>query len=148
MNAAIRQATAPVYLLDQDDFQLLEPLDLSPGAELLIARPDVDIIRYSYYCHPLHGTKFNGKIDGWRQVNLSGTWPYGDDPQMRRLDFTERHGWYLEGGRHGMSEGEMLHRLIKNNAVIVADDRSYFGHIGEVAAVPESVECRERAVRR
>jgi len=148
MNAAIKLATAPVYLLCQDDFLLLEPLDISPGVELMLARPDVDMIRYSYYLHPANGTKFKGKIDGWQQVDLHGTWPYGDDPQLRRQDFTAKFGWYLEGGDHGRSEGDMLHRLKRKNATIVADDRCYFAHIGSVAAVPESVEKRERAEHR
>lgn len=151
MNAALRLATAPTLFLVQDDYELLEPLDLSPGAELLVARPAIDLIRYSYFTHPEHGTKFLGALPGapgFRQVDIHGTWPYGDDPHLRRPDFMDRHGWYVEGGNHGVSEGDMLHRLVRNRAAIAAPDRCYFGHFGEIAAVPLDQEHRPRAVSR
>ncbi len=148
MNAAARLATAPIYFLVQDDWELLAPLDLSPGAELMLAHPELDILRYSYFEHPEHGTRFAGELDGWRVVDIDGCWPYGDDPQLRRLDFHRRWGWYLEGGRHGASESQMLLTLVAGRARIAAADRNYFGHFGEVAAVPIWREYRERAVSR
>lgn len=152
MNTACKLARSEVFLLVQDDYQLLEPLDLSPGAEFMAAHPGVDLLRYSYYQHPQHGTQFAGELDGWRLVNLDGYWPYGDDPQLRRPLFALRWGKYLEGGRHGMSESEMLLRLVRGvdsrRPVIAAADRCYFGHFGEVAAVPLVREFRERAVSR
>lgn len=153
MNAAGRLATAPVHFLVQDDYELLYPLDLSPGADVLASDRGVDLIRYSYFLHPEHGTRFTGGAGGagrhdWQRVDVRGPWPYGDDPQMRPAGFHHRWGWYLEGGQHGVSEGDMLHRLVKGRANIWAADRCYFGHFGEVAAVPESAEHRERAVSR
>jgi hypothetical protein len=150
MNAAARLCMAPVCLLVQDDYELLEPLDLSPGAELLAENPQIDLVRFCYFCHPQYGTQFvaDSGHHGWQRVNIRGYWPYGDDPQMRRRDFHAKWGWYLEGGQHGVSEGDMLWRLVRGEATIFAADRCYFGHFGEVAAVPESQEHRERAVTR
>ncbi len=154
MNAACALAQSESFFLVQDDYELLEPLDLSPGADFLSAHPIVDLLRYSYYQHPEHGTQFRGELDGWRLVDLDGFWPYGDDPQLRRPSFIQRWGKYLEGDRHGASESDMLLRLVHRRlpgggrATIAAADRSYFGHFGEVAAVPLDREYRERAVSR
>ena len=154
MNSAYALGDAPVTFLVQDDWELLYPLDLSPGVELLQARPEIDLLRYSYYLHPVNGTQFDGGLEstspqfrfGFRRVRIDGPWPYGDDPQMRRRDWL--HGPYLEGPPHGMSEGDMVHRLVRNRAVIFAADRCYFGTFGEVSAVPVSQEVRPRAVSR
>lgn len=148
MNHAIRQSTAPLIYLQQDDFELLEPLDLSPGADFILAHPEVDLLRYSYPIHPEYGTSFSGEIDGWRQVNIDGSWPYGDDPHLRRRDFLDKWGFYLEGQHHGAAETDMLCRLVGRRAVICAADRCYYGHFGQVAAVPLSKEYRARAVSR
>jgi hypothetical protein len=148
MNAACKLAESEVFLLVQDDFQLLDPLDLSSGAEFMARHPTVDLLRYSYYQHPQHGTQFAGELEGWRLVDVDGYWPYGDDPQMRRPLFQHRWGLYLEDCQHGASEGDMLHRLVAGRATIAAADRSYFGHFGEVSAVPIAQEHRPRGVSR
>jgi hypothetical protein len=149
MNAALRLCTSPTIFLVQDDYELLYPLDISPGADLLEKHHDIDIIRYSYYTHPQNGTRFLGALeeDGFRTVDIYGPWPYGDDPHMRTPRTVERHGFYREGIGHG-SEGDMVHRLVAGRAKIVAYDRCYFGNFGEVSAVPNAQEYRERAQKR
>lgn len=146
MNAALRLCAAPLIFLVQDDYELLEPLDLSPGADFLLRHGEVDLVRYSYFLDPHSGTRFEGSLDGWRRVDIDGPWPYGDDPHLRRPDFVDKWGWYLEKGRHGVSEYQMLLRLVHGRATIVAADRCYFGHFGEVASVID--EYRPRAVPR
>lgn len=151
MNHALRQSTAPLILLVQDDFELREPLDLSPGADFLRGHPEVDVLRYAFPIDPAHPqlyTQFAGDIDGWRRVNLHAPWPYGDEPHLRHRDFFDRWGWYVEGQHHGASETDMLWRLVNGRATICAADRSYFGHFGAVAAVPRDREYRDRAVSR
>ena len=145
MNSAMKVSSAPLSLVVQDDFELLAPLDLSDGADFMLEHDDVDLLRYSYFTHPEQGTQFKGAIGKWRQVDIDGMWPYGDDPAMRRADFVRKVGWYLEGDRHGASESDMLLRLVASRAVICAGDRSYFGHFGQVASVPVSQEVRGRA---
>jgi hypothetical protein len=143
MNAALRLCDAPVVFLVQDDWMLLEPLDIGPGAEYLSSHSDVDLIRYSW---PGHMTRFTGDRDGWQIVDGDYQFSYGDDPQLRRPDFVQRFGEYREGGPHGISEGDMLYRLRKANAVILAAQKNYFCTIGDVASVID--EKRERAVQR
>ena len=143
MNAALRLCTAPVIFLVQDDWLLLEPLNIGPGADYIAQHSDVDLIRYSW---PGHMTRFLDARDGWLTVDGSFQFSYGDDPQLRRPDFVSRFGEYLEGGPHGVSEGDMLYRLRKRRATILAAPKNYFATIGEVASVID--EKRERAVPR
>lgn len=145
MNTALRLAAADLIFLVQDDWELLEPVDLSDGADLLTEHRDVDLVRYSF---PAHMTSLVGELHGWPLVDLRAPWPYGDDPALRRRDFTQKFGWYLEGGRHGGSESDMVRRLVKGGARIVATPRPLFGHFGEVASVPAVDEHRPRKVSR
>lgn len=143
MNAALRLCMAPVVFLVQDDWLLLEPLDIAEGAEYIVANHDVDLIRYSW---PGHMTAFAGQRDGWQIVDGTQHWSYGDDPQLRRPDFIQRFGQYYEGGDHGVSENDMLARLRRDKATILAAQKNYFATIGEIASVIN--EKRERAVPR
>lgn len=145
MNAALRCATADLIMLAQDDYELLYPLDLSPGARLLTKHNKVDLIRYSYPAEL--GCRFDGEIDGWRRFDLHAPWPYGDEPHLRRRDFMQRHGWYTENIGH-VAEGDMLWRLVKHQATILAADKPYFGNFGAVSAVPLAQETRTREVSR
>jgi hypothetical protein len=145
MNAALRCATSNLIVLQQDDYELKEPLDLSPAAHLLLAHPEVDLVRYEY---PMNlGCGFCGEIAGFRQFDLTKNWVYGDEPAMRRRDFMQKHGWYREDIGH-CAEGDMLHRLVHNRAVIVAADKRYFGNFGAISAVPLCKETRQREVSR
>lgn len=140
MNAALRLCTAAGVFLVQDDWLLLEPLDIGPGAEYLTSHSDVDLIRYSW---PGHMTRFKGNRDGWQVVDGSYMYSYGDDPQLRRPDFTAKWGEYIEHGPHGVSEGNMLFRLREAGATILAAPKNYFTTIGGVASVID--ELRQRA---
>ena len=144
MNAAIRLCDSPLIFLVQDDFYLLEPLDLSDGAEYMTEHVEVDLMRYSWPGDDRVTLTLEG--DGTRRFALDGGWPYGDDPHMQRQDFTARWGHYLEGVKHGDSEGDMIRRLINGNANIAAADKSYFGHAGSVSAVIH--DHRERNITR
>lgn len=144
MNAALRLGDSRFVFLVQDDFELLYDCDLSPGAELLDAQPDVDLIRYGW--PPM--TQRRGEVAGWPLVDICGPWPYGDEPQLRRRDFASRWGEFMEGHRHGASEGDMLFRLVNGRACIVLADRMYFGNFGAVSAVPVDQEYRPREIQR
>ena len=145
MNAALKAAEAELIFLAQDDYELVHPLDLSPGATLLEHYRNVDLVRY---CWPANlGCRFNALIDGWRKFDLESPWPYGDEPHLRRRDFMRRHGWYTEGIGH-VAEGDMLWRLIGHRATIVAADKIYYGNFGAVSAVPLDREDRQREISR
>jgi hypothetical protein len=134
MNAAIRAAKSDSFVIHQDDYELLDHLDLSPGAIMMESHKEVDLIRYGYPPKDF-GWRLLNHAEGWLKFDVKSPWPYGDEPHMQRKDFTDRHGWYQEHGGHA-SEGAMLRRLVNDDAVILAADKRYYGHFGSVSAVP------------
>lgn len=135
MNAALALCTAPVVLLQQDDWRLIHQLDLSAGAQYLLENPRVDLLRYSWPEDPKMLPTFTDHRDGWRRIDVNGLWPYGDDPHLRRPDFMIRYGWYYEGGGHGSASATMLRFLRRKGAVIAAANQCYYKHFGEVTSV-------------
>jgi len=145
MNSALRLGTSPFTFLIQDDFELLYPCDLSPGADLMDAEPTLDLIRYGW--PPM--IEFCGELRGWPVINVGGMWCYGDEPQLRRRSFQDKWGWFTEyHTRHGQSETELLGKMVADNAKISVADKMYFGNFGAISAVPATKEYREREVKR
>lgn len=142
MNAALRLGCSPTVLLQQDDWMLLEPLDLSPGADFLCVHREVDLIRYSWPDNDRMCPTFIAQPDGWRKIDMARKWPYGDDPHLRHRSFMGRYGWYLEGGRHGSASGTLMRLLLAHNANIRAADRCYYVHGGPVTSVIGDIRNR------
>jgi hypothetical protein len=145
MNHALQTATSELIVLAQDDYELMEPLDLSPSAELLTNCPQVDLVRFAYPA--TLGCKFIKEKDGFKQFDLRAPWPYGDEPHMRRRGFMDKYGWYRENIGHA-AEANMLWRLAAMGALIVATEKIYFGNFGAISAVPAHKERRKREVKR
>ncbi len=147
MNAAMRvdQRDYPgdFILLQQDDWLLRYPLDLSPGADLLENHSPLDIVRYCWPDSDRMRPTYNGELDGWRTIDPKGKWPYGDDPHLRRRDFMDKWKWYLEGGGHGSASGDLMKLMAKRNALSVVADKVYYAHHGRVSAVINGPRGRE-----
>ncbi len=143
MNAAMRMGSGDFILLQQDDWLLKEPLDLSPGADLLEKHRQLDIVRYSWPDNDRMRPTYNGELDGWRTIDPKGRWPYGDDPHLRRRDFMEKWRWYKEGGGHGSASSNLMQMMIDHNAVSVVADKVYYAHHGRVSAVINGPRGRE-----
>ncbi len=135
MNAAMRMGTGEFILLQQDDWLLKYPLDLSLGADLLERYNQLDIVRYCWPDNDQMRPTYNGELDGWRTIDPKGKWPYGDDPHLRRRDFMDRWRWYKEGGGHGTASGSVMHMMAKGGALSVVADKVYYAHQGYVSAV-------------
>lgn len=149
MNAAVKLCTSPAYVVCQDDYHLEAQLDLSAPVDFMLRHREIDLLRLGYFTDRVNGTQFIGEIEpGFREIDMTCKWPYGDEPHMRRQDFVPWWGEYTEGGLHGKSERDMLAKLVRGSGRLAAMDRSYFGHIGAVAAVPESQDYRNRAIKR
>lgn len=146
MNAAMKMGTGDFIYLQQDDWLLREPFDLSPGADLLEKYYQLDIVRYSWPDDDAMRPTFNGTLDGWRTIDPKGKWPYGDDPHLRRRDFMERWCWYKEGGGHGSASGSVMKAMAAGGAISVVADKVYYEHHGRVSAVLG--DHRTGAVRR
>jgi len=151
MNAAMAMCTAPMILLQQDDWRLAYPLDLSPGADFLAEAHTVDLLRYSWPEDPamlptIEDRRGGWENGGWRQIDIDGKWPYGDDPHLRRRDFMHKFGWYYEGGGHGTASSTLMRFLVKQRATIAAVDKVHFKHCGPVSSVIN--DARKRRVLR
>lgn len=144
MNAAMRMGSGDLIFLQQDDWCPIEPFDLSFGAQCLLERgfapTSVDIVRYSWPLDPSMAPTFGQcgfrhLSDIWKRFSMSGNWPYGDDPHLRRRDFMDRWKWYLEGGLHGTASADLMQTLRDGNALILAAEKVYYQHIGYASAV-------------
>jgi len=135
MNASMEMGTGEYIFLQQDDWRLEYPLDLAAGVALMEAHPEVDMVRYNYPLGPTMMPTFTPGPNGWQRIDVRGRWPYGDDPHLRRRSFMDRWGWYYDGGLHGTASANLMQKLVKGNAFIVATDMPYFQHIGYASAV-------------
>ncbi len=148
MNAAFRLTETPCVFFCQDDFLLVENIDISDAAEWLEAHDDFVMYRYDMSCF-----KFLDVIDGAVEVDKNSSFPYGDNPGMWHRRFFDRLGWYKEGGRFGSSEVDMNERVKASDCRIAAHaplkppcPQRPFKHIGEVSSVLD--EWRNRGVSR
>lgn len=137
MNSAMDLVTADYAIIHQDDFLLQTPLDLSDSVDCMESLPSADIVRYSW--PGMERVTVCGQVGGWRRLNPRGSWPYGDDPHLRRRTFPQRFGRYLEGPPHGNSEGNMVFEFGRKNAQVFLADQLYYGHAGSVPAVVNDV---------
>lgn len=135
MNAAMRMGTGEFVYLQQDDWRLEYPLNLSLGASLLWRYRDMDIVRYCWPTDPRMLPTLTPGPEGWRAVDPKGKWPYGDDPHLRRRDFMAKWGWYYDKGKHGSASGYLMEKLAKQNGFSVVADKVYYQHIGYASAV-------------
>ncbi len=135
MNAAMRMGSGEFVYLQQDDWWLRAPLDLSLGADLLWRHRDLDIVRYCWPQADYMLPTLKPGPEGWRLIDPKGKWPYGDDPHLRRRDFMDQWGWYFEGGGHGSASGALMKKLAQGNSQSVVADKVYYEHKGRVSAV-------------
>ncbi len=145
-NDIIGLCDAPLIFMQQDDWLIRDPLDLSPGADLMLSHDAVDITRYCYGQGP-NPPEFTDNPDGWRRFLLASPWPYGMDPHMIRRTFCETWGPFYDEANSVACEGDMLWRLVNGKATVVAADHSYFHHRGHAGGIGDhaAVLYKERA---
>jgi len=139
MNAAMRMGEGDFVYLQQDDWCLTDHLDLSDAADLLDEHRDLDLVRFNWPTDPRMLPTFEGDVNGWPKIDVTGRWPYGDDPHLRRRDFMDKWRWYYDKGAHGTASADLMQALVRGNAHIVVSDKPYFQHVGYVSAVVDDV---------
>ena len=143
MNNAIRLCSAPLILVQQDDWILDHPLDLSPGADFITGRRSVDLLRYCWPDNDRMRPTFIDQPDGWRRIDMRGRWPYGDEPHLQRQDFVTKWGKFLEGGHHASASSALMAKLRRGNANIRVADKNYYHHFGQISSYPRDQESRK-----
>ena len=142
MNATLRLCNAPAIWTQQDDWLLLRPVDASDGIDFILNHREFDLLRYSYPDVDRMRPRFHPAPDGFREVDRNSTWFYGDDPHIRRADFMDVRGWYLEGGVHASASQDLMRRLKQQRARIAVTDQCYFQHFGQTSSYPRERESR------
>lgn len=145
-NDIIQHCKAPLILMMQDDWLLKTSLDLSDGADLMLANSAIDIVRYGFG-QGESKPRFTDHTDGWRRFILTSPWPYGMDPHMIRGTFTEKWGPFHDEPNSVACEGDMLWRLVNGNAEIVAASEPCFHYRGEANGVGDVAACEYKERR-
>jgi hypothetical protein len=140
MNLAQAKIQTKYGMIIQDDWYLKEPIDLCEGVDFMEENPDADLLRY---CWPgIDRVNVISDNRRFRKLDIKGSWPYGDDPHIRRFDFRDKFGWYKEGPPHGISESNMKKVLIEKDAKVFITDEIYFEHCGKVTACLNDIRNR------
>ena len=137
LNFAYAQCRNEIVLYVQDDWRLVRPLDLSPGAEILDREVQLAMVRY-YVAF----TTFVGEENGWSLINNSGEYPVADNPALVHKRFLRLTGGYRENGDPGHHEIAMINDFRRSGLKAVApkevaeNRHHFFIHIGDVSAFP------------
>jgi hypothetical protein len=138
LNSLFNLIPDDIWFYCQDDYELVRPLNLGPGIELLESDPSVAMIRYYTIYATFRGT------GQWREVDQTdrfGNWSYGDNPFLAHSRWLRVCGRYVEGGDCGVHETTMISQIRDSGLRILVPagmDRPnempeanyYFHHIG------------------
>lgn len=119
INKGQAAVTTTFTLYVQEDFipQKCFPTVFEDSLELLRKKSDVDIIRfYAYFLYPYLNSYKNGFSDmnfkiwnwGYKKFYL-----YSDHPHLRRKDFCDKFGNYVEGKNVDFTEYKMMFSFLK-----------------------------------
>jgi hypothetical protein len=139
MNSALEMGRGDYKFLVLDDWELLQPLDISGYARFLSHASEFGIVRFGWSPRK-EVTIFGGTVcRGPHMVEIlpESVYPYGDHPHLRRSSYKEEFGPYFEGGNLGKPEVHLGGQLRLRKVRIAATPSRYFGHIGEVSSVEE-----------
>lgn len=148
MNDALMLGHGDFILLTQDDWPWVESVDLSDDADWLERAGDYALIRYATFY-----TEFDGVLPGSEllNVNMTGPYPYGDQPHLRRADFAtcrsvtngEPVGFYKDPGpysgeaNYATPENSMSEHLTAQGWKIAAYHPNVVSHNGCLSTDPE-----------
>lgn len=148
MNDALMLGHGDYILLTQDDWPWQKTVDISRDAMLLDVLPQYAFVRYATFYTEFAGWIAQGVPLG--RVNMSGPYPYGDQPHLRRKDFATRKsatggapiGFYVDPGpesgdlNYSTPENEMQVHLVKNGWQIAAYRPNVVAHNGCLSTDP------------
>lgn len=112
-NLALKQAflVSPVVFMTEDDWALVEPLNVDPYVDTLLTQPSVGIIRCGYL-----STDMKASFVGYSSMTYlkleqgSGVYVYSGQCSFRHERFYNSVGYHQEGVSPGEEELEMCKR--------------------------------------
>lgn len=149
-NDALMMGYGDFILLTQDDWEWQQPVDISRDCEFLDKGHQFAFVRYATFY-----TEFDAGLprdDGTSicSVKMSGPYPYGDQPHLRRKDFATRKsqtggaaiGFYADPGseagdlNYSQPENAMAEHLVMNGWQIAAYSPNVVAHNGSLSTDP------------
>lgn len=140
LNALHNHATSDYLLYIQEDFVPGKalPAALEKGHQLLHTDPQWDLVRF--YAFPWAQFPYQRKFkDGFNELlfRISPLYNshlkffvYSDHPHLKRKDFTEKFGPYMENVKGDVTEQTMCRNFLKNNgkALFFEENQTLFEH--------------------
>lgn len=155
MNDALMLGHGDYILLTQDDWPWQGRVDIAGDCDVLERNTEFSFIRYAtFYTELKDGVHFQVSnkfgVQFLCPVNMSGPYPYGDQPHLRRKDFATRRsatggapiGFYVDPGpeageaNYSTPENEMQVHLVKNGWQIAAYSPNVVAHNGCLSTDP------------
>lgn len=144
-NAAWRMADAvsPLTLWLEDDWELTQPLDLTPFADLLMERPEIGMLRLGVLNLDIKGRTWGhaGRLY-WTLDHIphhDGTPVFTGHPSLRHVRYRDAYGWYPEGLVPGDTELAYAYQYrigaIDGPAILWPVDYPAYGLFGHIGAV-------------
>lgn len=118
MNHAMRTIFnhgAEMYMMMEDDWELIRPLDLSLYVNLLLNHQDIGMVRLGYLSTGLSGSLIARENHLWWQFNRDGyQYVFSGHACIRHKRMVDTYGFYSEGLSPGQNE---LDYCAKFNAI-------------------------------
>jgi glycosyltransferase involved in cell wall biosynthesis len=129
INKGQDQVKTAYTLYVQEDFIPLSIIGncLSNAQELLLERPDIDMVRfYAYFKYPYLAPIKNGFSEmkfGILKKGYNKFYYYSDHPHLRKSDFLQKFGRYSEGKNPEVTEYDMMFSFLLKGGKAMYFDR-------------------------
>lgn len=141
INKGQEQVTTPFTLYIQEDFvpKCIFPEKLSLALSYLKDRSDLDMVRfYAYFNYPRlkpYKGGFSDMIFDKFAPGYKKFYYYSDHPHLRRANFTEKFGKYVEGIKSDRAEYKMMFSFLKSGgkALFYDEFKELFDQINDVS---------------
>jgi glycosyl transferase family 2 len=129
-----------LFIAMEDDWELIQPLDLTPYVKLLMDHEEYGMVRFGYMAANLllYTISEEGKIL-YRVEPNEETYRFTGHPSLRHKRFHEHYGYYDEGLTPGMTELSMAGKTNAKSPgpyIVLSGDYNCYGafaHIGTEA---------------
>jgi len=143
----IKELGAKLFIMCEDDWELLQPLDFKPYVRLLMEHESISMIRMGYLSYGISGELFPAVGKLWFKLfNTGFTYTFSGHASLRHLRFHEQYGMYKEGLVPGLTELSMCGQVnAKPDGPVIVWPIDDFGasgpfvHIGSESLADEEV---------
>lgn len=133
MEACLKRADYILWL--EDDWELVQPFDLTPCVKLLEERQDIGMVRLAYISPGIEAQLVSGAGRLWWKLHKGPTYTFTGHASLRHRRFCEAYGPYPSGLTPGETELAMCGKFNNSDGPAVAlpawtGEWGPFHHIG------------------